>query len=147
YDVEDMWAMLKDQETDNHWKQISGWQKTFELTSTHLFRLKDYRDNLIQAWSPEKSQAAKAYVDRLDYLIENVQQTYDSAISNYTTSSGAIGALTTARYELEQVYNDYMKKKRAANSSSNSDSVPSSEIMTPTPSPSPGPSPTDKAEL
>jgi hypothetical protein len=148
YEVEDMWAMLKDHETDNHWKQISGWQKSFELTSTHLFRLKDYRDNLVQAWSPKKSNAAKAYVDRLDYLIESVQQTYDTAISNYTTASGAIGALTTARYELEQVYNDYMKKKRAANSSSNSGSIPSSEIMTPSPSPSPsGVSRADQAEL
>ncbi|MEV4758016.1 hypothetical protein AB0J86_23270 [Micromonospora sp. NPDC049559] len=148
YEVSDMWAMLKDQQTDNHWKQVAGWKKTYELTSTHLFRLKEYRDKLIEAWNPEKSDAAKAYVERLDYLIENVQQTYDVAIANYTTSSSAISAISMARYDLEKVYQEYAQKKQSANSSASSmPSVPSSEIATPTPSPSPGPSPTDQAEL
>jgi hypothetical protein len=107
YDVRQMWSMLEGQQTDPHWKLVSGWRKTFELTSLHLSRLKDYRERLAEAWPPERNAASAAYVAHLDYLIGHVQQTYDAAVANYDAFSGATGAISTARYELKKVYDEY----------------------------------------
>ncbi|MEV1285816.1 hypothetical protein [Micromonospora sp. NPDC049679] len=111
--VESMWKLIEHHETDTHWTHVSGWRKTYELTSTHLYRLKEYRENLAAAWPPEKSQASRAFIDRLDYLISHVQATYDVAIANYTTFSSATNALSTARHDLKKVYDEYVQKQKA----------------------------------
>jgi hypothetical protein len=110
HDVPSMWSMLESQKTDEHWTHVSGWRKTFELTSTHLSRLKEYRDKLAEAWPPKPGTAAEAYVTRLDGLIDHVQQTYDVAVANYAAAGGAIGAISTSRNELKQVYDEYVAK-------------------------------------
>ncbi|HEX2772208.1 MAG TPA: hypothetical protein VHN18_07220, partial [Micromonosporaceae bacterium] len=83
YDVPSMWALLESQDTTDHWTHVSGWRKTFELTSMHLSRLKEYRDKLAEAWPPKPGTAAEAYVNQLNGLIDHVQQTYDVAVANY----------------------------------------------------------------
>ncbi|HEX7744307.1 MAG TPA: hypothetical protein VF462_03450, partial [Micromonosporaceae bacterium] len=110
HDVPSMWTMLESQKTDEHWRHVSGWRKTFELTSTHLLRLTEYRDKLAEAWPPKPGTAAEAYVTQLDGLIDHVQRTYDVAVANYAAAGGAIGAISTARYELKQVYDEYVAK-------------------------------------
>ncbi|HEY0698612.1 MAG TPA: hypothetical protein VGD43_12480 [Micromonospora sp.] len=112
YDVKQMWALLEGQETDNHWKQVAGWRKTYELTSTHLYRLKEYRNNLAEVWSPSRSEAAAAYLSRLDFLIDSVQQTYDAAVANYGALSSATAAVGTSRYQLKQIYDQYVVKEQ-----------------------------------
>lgn len=107
YDVRQMWSMVASQQTDPHWELVSGWRKTFELTSMHLFRLKEYREKLTQAWPPERSAASAAYVAHLDYLIGHVEQTYEAAMANYHAFSGATGALSTTRYELKKIYDEF----------------------------------------
>lgn len=112
HDVPTMWTMLRDQQTDNHWTHVSGWRKTSELTSTHLWRLEEYRDKLAEAWPPEKNPAAAAYLSRLNYLIESVRQTHDVAAANYTTLAGATAAIGTGRIELKKVYDEYVAKQQ-----------------------------------
>ena len=111
-DVPTMWAMLRDQQTDNQWTQVSGWRKVSELTSTHLWRLGEYRDRLAEVWPPEKSPAAAAYLARLNYLIDSVRQTYDAAAANYTTLAGTTVAIETARRELKRIYDEYVAKQQ-----------------------------------
>jgi hypothetical protein len=112
YDVEQMWRLVSNQETDNHWRQVSGWDKINELTGTHLSRLREYRDSLAAAWSPEKSPAAKAFVERLDYLIQHVQSVNEVASKNYSTFSTATSTLSTSRYQLKKIYDEYVQKKQ-----------------------------------
>jgi hypothetical protein len=109
-DVPAMWRKLEGQQTDNHWTVAAGWRKTFELTSTHLSRVKQYRESLVAAWPPSKSQAAQAYVARLDHLIDSLQQTYDAASANYTTFSAATTAISTSRAQLQQLNEEYTAK-------------------------------------
>ena len=109
-DVPQIWAMLADHETEAHQRVVSGWRKVAELSQLHLHRLQAYRRELAAAWSPTGSAAAREYLDRLDYLIDTIQQAHDAASTNYTTFSGATSAITQGRRDLQQVYDDYTAK-------------------------------------
>jgi hypothetical protein len=109
-DVPAMWRKVESQQTDNHWKIVAGWQKTCELTSTHMSRVKQYRESLVAAWPPSKSEAARAYVAQLDQLIDKLQETYDAASANYTALSGATSALSTSRSQLQRLNEEYTAK-------------------------------------
>ncbi|GAB3969361.1 hypothetical protein [Plantactinospora veratri] len=111
--VSQMWALLANQESDTHWQHVSGWRKTSELTLLHLSRLKQYRENLAEAWPPEKNEASKAYVARLDYLIETVQGVYDTAAANQQTLTGVTQAIWESRRNLEEIHKEYLAKEKA----------------------------------
>lgn len=111
--VDDMWPKLENQQTDTHWQHVSGWQKTSELSSMHLWRLKQYRESLIDAWPPEKSEASRAYVARLDFLIETVQGIHDTAVTNHQTFKSVTQAIWESRRNLEEIYKQYQVKKQA----------------------------------
>lgn len=106
--VTDMWLAIGNQETTRHWELLTGWRKSYELTLQHMTAVKNYRENLAAAWPPEKSPAAAAYVAQLDTLIANLQHTYDAAVANYSAFSGATLALSSARQDLERVFNEYI---------------------------------------
>lgn len=108
-----MWTLLEQQRTENHWRQVSAWRKTYELTSAHMSRLLAYRDRLAAVWPPEKSPAAAAYLSRLDQLIAHVRQTYEVATANYTTLAATIGALDTARSKMKKIHDEYVAMQRA----------------------------------
>lgn len=112
YDVSQLWDLVKNHHTDNHWRQVAAWRKTYELTWTHLSRLKQYRVSLTESWPPEKSEAASLYVAHLDKLIENVQQTYDTAQANYTIFSTATTAISQTREKLRKLYEKYAAKRQ-----------------------------------
>ncbi|MGW0431640.1 hypothetical protein ACWDV4_03675 [Micromonospora sp. NPDC003197] len=112
YDVARIWELVKDHHTDNHWKQVAGWRKTYELTQTHMSHLKQYRAGLVEAWPPGKSEAAGLYIAYLDHLIENVQQTYETAQANYTTLSAATMAISQTREKVRKLYDEYTLKRQ-----------------------------------
>ncbi|MFI6760210.1 hypothetical protein ACIBF5_13840 [Micromonospora sp. NPDC050417] len=151
YDVKQMWKTLENQETDGHWQRVAGWRRTHELAGTHLSRLRAYREGLIQAWPPEKSAASRAYVERLDYLIDSVEQSFESAVANRDALSGATGAISDARRQLRSIHDEYVRKLAAKEAYERKlPSASATPLPTPTPSPSPGPAPTppvSQAEL
>ncbi|MFY1675225.1 hypothetical protein ACN27G_35680 [Plantactinospora sp. WMMB334] len=113
HNVRQIWELVSNQETDTHWQHVSGWRKTFELSLLHLGRLQLYRENLIEAWPPEKSEASRAYVARLDFLIETVQGVYDAAVANHQTFMGATQAIWESRRDLEEIHKEYLAKEQA----------------------------------
>lgn len=144
FDVAGMWRTLENQETDGHWQRVAGWRRTHELAGTHLSRLRSYREGLIQAWPPEKSAASKAYVERLDYLINSVEQSYEAAVANRDAMAGATGAIADARRQLKPLHDEYVRQL-AAKQEYDRQQLPApspTPSATPTPSPSPGPAPT-----
>lgn len=112
FDIPTMWTLVENQRTDNHWKLVNGWRMAYELTSTHLTRLKTYRDNLATAWPPDRSPASAAYCARLDYLIQHVQQAHDVAVANFTTLSVVTTAIAGARAELQKIYDEYQATRQ-----------------------------------
>jgi hypothetical protein len=111
YDIPTLWAMVKDQDTNGMWKQVTGWQNSADLTSLHLSNLTEYRDQLVGAWPPERSQASAAYVAELDKLITSVQQTHDVASKNYSAMTSIALAAGDAKYKLKPIYDEYVANK------------------------------------
>jgi hypothetical protein len=110
-DVRALWPLLAGQETSAHWRQVEGWRKACDLISTHLSRLRGYRENLAAVWPPERSAAARAYLDRLDFLIDTVAQTHEAAVANHDTFRAAILAIDDSRQRLRQIHDEYVAKE------------------------------------
>nr|MDT0657954.1 hypothetical protein [Micromonospora sp. DSM 115978] len=110
--VKGLWPMLENQDTNAHWRHVAGWKKVYELTSQHLTRMRRYREGLVAAWPPERSEAARAYVERLDFLIETVQRTYDTAVANHETFRAATLAIGDSRHELKTIHDEYVAMER-----------------------------------
>ncbi|MFG1603015.1 hypothetical protein [Actinoplanes sp. NPDC049265] len=104
----DMWKALQNQDTTPHWELVDGWRKSYELTLQHISAVRSYRDNLASAWPPDKSRASAAYIDRLDALLEHLQETYDAAIANHSAFSSATLSISSSRRELETVVTEYL---------------------------------------
>ena len=147
YDVAWMWQRISDQSTDAHDEVSLGWKRTAELTSTHLSRVRLYRDNLATAWPPEKSKASAAYVAQLDGLIASLTETQTAASANYTAFSSVTTTLSIARSKLEPIYQEYVANRtkianwQSAKDAATTSGTTSSSGSTPTPSPSPQASP------
>jgi hypothetical protein len=109
-DVHNMWDMLQHHDTAPHQQALKGWRQSYELVLMHKTQVEKYREKLITAWPPERSKAARAYIERLDHLIESLGETYDAAIANYSAYSTAIAAVDDAKYKLQTI-----QQEQAAN--------------------------------
>jgi hypothetical protein len=107
-DVPTMWTYISDIDTEPMWKQSSGWQKAIDLASTNLYRLKDFREKLVTAWPPDKSEASQTYVAKLDELIKSVQDVYDGAVTNKTSASNLASSISEAQYKVKPLYDEYL---------------------------------------
>ncbi|MEV6964960.1 hypothetical protein AB0M47_07565 [Hamadaea sp. NPDC051192] len=108
-DTPTMWAYISEINTEPMWKQAGGWQKAIDLASTNLYRLKDFREQLVTAWPPDKSTASKAYVDKLDELIKSVQDVYDGAVTNKTSATNLASAIGEAQYKVKPLYDQWLE--------------------------------------
>ncbi|HEX8632189.1 MAG TPA: hypothetical protein VF755_28855 [Catenuloplanes sp.] len=136
--VRQLWELVKEQETEAHWKLVAGWRRSAELTAAHLARVQNYRNNLATAWPPEKSPAAAAYLARLDEMISNLRETNEAAVANYTTFATTTGALSTSRSELKKLYDEYVANEDRIQQY---EKAKAAALLSPTPSPTPSPSP------
>ncbi|HET8661428.1 MAG TPA: hypothetical protein VFM55_20825 [Micromonosporaceae bacterium] len=106
--VAQIWAVLAGYQTDPQWTHVDGWRKAYQLASVHLRRMRDYREWVAAAWPPERNEAARAYLARMDEMISSVQATYDAAAANHTTVSVATAAIDTTRNRLRPVYEEWL---------------------------------------
>jgi len=110
HDTPSMWRMLESQETENHWRHAVGLRKLAELTSTHMSRLRQYRDRLADAWPPSNNAASQAFISRFDYLIDHVSDTHEVAVANYTTFTTAITTIEGARAAVKGMLDEFEGK-------------------------------------
>jgi len=133
--VETMYELVHSADTSKQWDIVGGWQKSAELVNEHRFQVQDYRDNLASAWPPERSAAAAAYLERLDQLIANLNETYEATLANHDALSAATGSIYQAQSQMDKIYQEYTKNKDLL-----SQQAASQQSSTATPTPSPGPS-------
>jgi hypothetical protein len=138
YALPTMWQIVNGQDTDTLWKQATGWKNTADLTSLHLYNLKEYKDQLTQAWPPERSRASAAYLAELDKLITSVRETHDAASANYDAMVSLALAVGDAKYKLKPLYDEYQSIQQKL--ATYNEQVDASDT-TGTPQPSPGPPP------
>lgn len=113
--VPEMWSMLAAHDGTAHKDLLLTWLQSADLLIDHLSRVKRYRDNLAEAWPPDKSQAAARYLDRLDDLITHLTSTYYAAVENHRALGAATSALVGARLKLEHIYREYLANQHDMN--------------------------------
>ncbi|GAA0542317.1 hypothetical protein GCM10010172_24690 [Paractinoplanes ferrugineus] len=129
--IEQMQTLIQNPDTQKQWDIGDGWKKSAELVSEHLWQVRNYRDNLATAWSPKKSSAAKVYIDRLNNLISDLEDTYEAALANHEAISSATGSIYQAQVKMDAIYKEYKSNEQLLANPTQQKSV------TPTPSPSP----------
>jgi hypothetical protein len=106
-DVPNMWDMLQYHDSAPHQQALKGWRQSYELVLMHKTQVEKYKEKLITAWPPERSKASRAYVERLDHLIESLHETFEAAIANYTAYSTAIAAVDDAKRKLAAIQQEH----------------------------------------
>ncbi|WP_436526358.1 hypothetical protein [Actinoplanes sp. HUAS TT8] len=110
--VPEMWSMLAAHDGTAHKNLLLTWLQSAELLIDHLSRVKRYRDNLAEAWPPDKSRAAEKYLDRLDDLITHLSNTYQATVENHRALGAATSALVGARVKLESIYRAHLANQQ-----------------------------------
>ncbi|MFI1991193.1 hypothetical protein [Actinoplanes sp. NPDC020271] len=136
--VPEMWSMIAAHDGTAHKSLLLTWLQSADLLIDHLSRVKRYRDNLAEAWPPDKSKAAAKYLDRLDDLISHLTSTYEAAVENHRALGAATSALVGARVKMESIYRAYLANQQdldayAAKLKSNEQIVGKYRIIAPTP--------------
>jgi len=134
--VEQMQALIRNPETDKYYALLTGWSQSYQLIIDHMSQVQGYRNSLAEVWPPEKSAASAAYLDRLDDLINSLDETYEAAMANHDAFASATLSISLAQHDMQKIYDehqansqllvDYNAKQQQKQSSS-----------TPMPSPSP----------
>jgi hypothetical protein len=142
YDLPRMWQIVNSQNADELWQRASGWKKTIELTSLHKYNLEQYKEQLAQAWPPERSEASSAYIAELDKLIASVQETNEAASANYDAVVSIALAVGDAKYKLQPLHDEYQSnQQKLADYNQQVESY--NADTTAMPQPAPGPSPVE----
>ncbi|MFD0595775.1 hypothetical protein ACFQZ4_28555 [Catellatospora coxensis] len=84
-----------------------------ELAYLHKSRLQTYRERLAQAWPPESSDAAKAYLAKLDELILAVEDVARVSTQNHQYSRDIPAAFSEAERKLQPIREEYDRIDRA----------------------------------
>ncbi|GAA5178296.1 hypothetical protein GCM10023322_05030 [Rugosimonospora acidiphila] len=104
FDVPGMWSLLQNVSTVDAFRQAGAWQNTYEAAQALAGRLRWYRDGLASKWSPEGSDAAAAYLGRLDELIGSAQQLADASVANRQALVTLANAVDDAQPKMQKVY-------------------------------------------
>ncbi|GIF06396.1 hypothetical protein Asi03nite_39340 [Actinoplanes siamensis] len=136
--VPQMWSMLAAHDGTVHKDLLVTWKKSADLLIDHLSRVRRYRDNLAEAWPPEKNRAAAKYLDRLDDLIKHLTETHHATVENHRALGAATSALVGARRKLEPIYRTYLASQQeaeavAARKRSNTETLGKYRIIAPPP--------------
>jgi hypothetical protein len=90
-----------------------GWLATCRLTDSHLSAVTKYRDELALAWPPERSEAAAAFIGRLDSLVERLKETHEAAVTNHQAFQAVNAAIKAAQPVVASAYSDYINNEAA----------------------------------
>jgi len=108
-----MQRLIQNPDIEAHWQLVEAWNKSAQLLGDHLWQMQEYRSNLAAVWPPQKSPAAAAYLDRLDELISNVNETYEASIANHRAFSVVTGSIGQAQAKMQMIYQEYQTNKAA----------------------------------
>ncbi|MEV0458849.1 hypothetical protein [Catellatospora methionotrophica] len=111
--MQEMWDLTAGRQLAPHYTQASGWKRAGELAYLHKSRLQTYREKLAQAWPPESSDAAKAYLAKLDELIVAVEDVARVSTQNHQYSRDIPAAFYEAERKLQPIRDDYNRIDRA----------------------------------
>jgi len=102
-DVPTMWESAQEADTAIAWRQVTGWQTTYELLDQHQLQLRLCRDELQAAWPSERSPAAAAFVEYMDALLASMDQAKTDAIANRDALTHVLNGLSAAKRDVGEL--------------------------------------------
>ncbi|MFG1989302.1 hypothetical protein ACGFJ7_04875 [Actinoplanes sp. NPDC048988] len=106
--IPDMQNLIQQPDTAKHYELLTGWKQSADLITEHRWQVQNYRDNLAAVWPPEKNEAARAYLTRLDELIQNLDETYEAALANHDAFASATLSISLAQKDIQAIHDEYM---------------------------------------
>jgi hypothetical protein len=97
YDVPTIAAMLLGDDDGESWRTVNAWLAAYETISVHQSQLTRAQTELSEAWPPDHSAAATAFLDMVGGLSASLAETADAAYGNARAVSNSLDALATAR--------------------------------------------------
>ncbi|GAA3189144.1 hypothetical protein ACFO1B_36590 [Dactylosporangium siamense] len=105
----ELWQMLAaDNATDAH-LHVTTLRRQQTALEAQRDRLRTLRDQLAQAWPPEKSEAATAFIQRINDMIRAMSLTASGAAEVRSRVSLIVEALDQARTELAPLIEQYQR--------------------------------------
>jgi hypothetical protein len=138
--METIQQLAQSPDIDAHYQIVDGWQKSADLVGEHMFQVQQYRESLATAWPPDKSSAAAAYVTRLDALIQNLNETYEAALSNHEAMSSASLSLGLAKSQMAKIYAEWETNNKTLLAFNQQQAAKKAAAASGQPTPSPSPS-------
>ncbi len=104
YSLPELVGFLAYENDDLSWAQVSTWQKTSELLDYYRVELGRKRDKLAARWPPERSPAAKVFIDFVDGMLRSMEQTSAEAYETSQGVAGITGALAEAKNTIDDLH-------------------------------------------
>jgi hypothetical protein len=134
--IEQMQALIRNPDTEKYYALLTGWSQSYQLIIDHMSQVLGYRNSLAEVWPPEKNAAAAAYIDRLDELIKNLDETYEAAMVNHDAFASATLSISLAQHDMQKIYDEHQANSQLL-SDFNAKQQQKQSSSTPLPSPSP----------
>jgi len=104
YDVPRLWEMVAGEGSRTAWQQVSVWWRLSQALHAQCERLAAVRDAVVRAWPPERSEAARRFVEVLDGLVTSLRQAGYAAGSTSLGLAGIVRVLAEAKAQIEPLY-------------------------------------------
>ncbi|WP_327005577.1 hypothetical protein OHA72_63255 [Dactylosporangium sp. NBC_01737] len=107
--VPELWQMVAADTPANTHLHLTTLRRQQTALETQRDRLRTLRDHLAEAWPPEKSEAASAFIQRLNDMIRAMSLTASGAADVRSRMSLIVEALDQARAELAPLVEQYQR--------------------------------------
>ncbi|MET7426572.1 hypothetical protein [Dactylosporangium sp. NPDC005555] len=109
-----LWEMLAADDAANAHLHLATLRRQQTALETHRDRLRTLRDHLTEAWPPQKSEAATAFVDKLNDMIDAMTGAARGAGEVRTGLAHIVDVIQESRSKMAALVADYEKASEVA---------------------------------
>ncbi|MFI5908691.1 hypothetical protein [Dactylosporangium sp. NPDC051541] len=110
YRLPDLWKILKDEDPESGFTHVNTLNRLRTALEQQRNDLRTHRDRLTEGWPPDRSEAAAAFVDRINDMIDVMTQTAGAANRMCIGVDEAFAAVRDARRQLESLMAKYSRE-------------------------------------
>ncbi|MFG2037068.1 hypothetical protein [Dactylosporangium sp. NPDC048998] len=110
YTLPKLWEMLEGEDPETGFAHVNTLNRLRTALEQQRDNLRAQRDRLIEGWPPDRSEAATAFVGRINDMIDVMTYTASAAGRICTGVDGVFAAIRDARRQMEPMMADYSKR-------------------------------------
>ena len=110
YNTPRIWAMVANEDDPESWRQVAALGSLAGLLKDQRARLELAKQQLIDAWPPERNKASAAFVELIDNLLLTMRKNKEIADANAGALSQILEALRRAKRDVQPLYQQYLQK-------------------------------------